>query len=72
VVEGCKLPVVELFEMAPPTKRLSFPRKWESTPQAFGNALLKDWIPAFAGMTATCSAHVKQMTPLPSCFAIVS
>jgi len=30
----------------------SFPRKWESTRQAFVNALSMDWIPAFAGMTA--------------------
>src|SRR5208337_3348960 len=29
----------------------SFPRKRESTPQAFGNVLSSDWIPAFAGMT---------------------
>jgi hypothetical protein len=29
----------------------SFPRKRESTPQAIGNVVLKDWIPAFAGMT---------------------
>ena len=29
----------------------SFPRKRESTPQTFGNALSTDWIPAFAGMT---------------------
>ena len=30
----------------------SFPRKRESTPQTFENALSTDWIPAFAGMTA--------------------
>ena len=29
----------------------SFPRKRESTPQTFGNALSANWIPAFAGMT---------------------
>ena len=29
----------------------SFPRRRESTPQAIGNALPSDWIPAFAGMT---------------------
>jgi hypothetical protein len=29
----------------------SFPRKRESTAQAFGNALSAEWIPAFAGMT---------------------
>jgi hypothetical protein len=29
----------------------SFPRKREATPQTFGNALSKGWIPAFAEMT---------------------
>jgi hypothetical protein len=51
----------------------SFPRKAcpelaegrESTPQTFGNALSKDWIPAFAGMTEAWSARVSLMTPLP-------
>ena len=47
------------------SKRRSFPRKRESTPQTFGNALPRDWIPAFAGMTATCNARVPQMTPVP-------
>ena len=47
--------------MACLTKSQSFPRKRESTPQPFGNAPSKDWIPAFAGMTATSSAHVSQL-----------
>jgi len=47
------------------TKRQSFPRKRESTPQTFGNALSTDWIAAFAGMTAARSARVSQTTPLP-------
>jgi hypothetical protein len=34
-----------------PAKHSSFPRKRESTPWTFGNALPEDWIPAFAGMT---------------------
>ena len=33
------------------SRPLSFPRKRESTLQAFRNALVTDWIPAFAGMT---------------------
>jgi len=32
-------------------KPQSFPRKRESTPQAFGDALPTNWIPASAGMT---------------------
>src|SRR5208337_650916 len=43
-------------------KHRSFPRKRESTPQAFGNALFTDWIPAFAGMTAAWSARFSEMT----------
>ena len=45
------------------SKGRSFPRKQESTQQTFGNVLSTDWIPAFAGMTATCNAYVSQMTP---------
>ena len=32
-------------------KTWSFPRRWESTPHAFGNAAPTEWIPVFAGMT---------------------
>ena len=39
------------FGMGSHLKRQS-PRKRESTPQTSGNALSRDWIPAFAGMTA--------------------
>ena len=40
--------------------RRSFPRKRESTPQTFGNAVSTHWIPAFAGMTAAWTARVSQ------------
>jgi len=43
----------------------SFPRKRESTPQAFANVLSADWIPAFAGMTGGSSGSPFQMTPTP-------
>ena len=33
------------------SKSQSFPRKRESIPQTFDNALPTEWIPAFAGMT---------------------
>jgi hypothetical protein len=41
----------------------SFPRKRESTPQTFGNALSADWIPAFAGMTG--DSRVVEDSDLP-------
>ena len=43
----------------------SFPRKRESTPQTSGNALSRDWIPAFSGMTAYAKGRLLQMTPTP-------
>jgi hypothetical protein len=43
----------------------SFPRKRESTPKTFGNALSTDWIPAFAGMTCDSKGIPFQMTPAP-------
>ena len=44
----------------------SFPRRRESTAQAIGNTLPKEWIPAFAGMTSVSTGIPFQMTPLPS------
>ena len=51
------------------------PWREESTPQAFGNVLSADWIPAlrqaqgklFAGMTCGSSGSPFQMTPAPCC-----
>jgi hypothetical protein len=43
--------VVVSFGMDIHSSRRSFPRKRESSPQAFRNVLSSDWIPAFAGMT---------------------
>jgi hypothetical protein len=43
--------VLESFARHGRSSPQSFPRKRESTPQTFGNALSTDWIPAFAGMT---------------------
>jgi len=44
-------------------KSQSFPRKRESTPQAFGSALSRNWIPAFAGMTGILEAIPSQVRP---------
>ena len=44
-------PVVVPFARNGRSKPQSSPRKRESTPQTFRNALSTDWIPAFAGMT---------------------
>jgi hypothetical protein len=45
--------------------RQSFPRRREPTRQGCGDTLLTDWIPAFAGMTASCNSPVSQMTQEP-------
>ena len=45
------LVVVEPFARYERPSSPSFPRRRESTPQAFGNGLHTDWILAFAGMT---------------------
>jgi hypothetical protein len=53
------------------SERQSFPRKRESIPQSFENALSPDWIPAlrqaqgklFAGTTAASSALLRKGHP---------
>jgi hypothetical protein len=40
-----------------------FPRERESALRTFGSGLLRDWVPAFAGMTAAASAHFSRTTP---------
>jgi hypothetical protein len=47
------------------SKPESFPRRRESTPQTFSNALSMRWIPAFAGMTCVSKSILFQMTPAP-------
>jgi hypothetical protein len=47
------------------SKPQSFPRKRESTPQTLGDALSKDWIPAFAGMTSIGRFSNDQEVALP-------
>jgi hypothetical protein len=42
------------------------PAKAGIHPQAIENAPLKDWIPAFAGMTCVSKGIAFQMTPLPT------
>jgi hypothetical protein len=44
------------------SKSQSFPRKRESSPLTTPSRRFEEWIRAFAGMSATCSAHVAQMT----------
>jgi len=60
------------FGMGPHSKRRSFPRKRESGPSTALSRRFVGWIPAFAGMTATCGAHVSQMTPVPQALEISS
>ena len=67
VPQKCNLQarVLVLFARHGRCKPQSFPRKRESTPQTFGNALPTDWIPAFAGMTGVSKGIPSQMTPYP-------
>jgi len=60
------LRVMVSFGMASLTKRQSFPRKRESSPPTADFQRFAGWIPAFAGMTVTSTAHVSQMTPVPT------
>jgi hypothetical protein len=58
--------VLVSFGMGLLSTRRSFPRKRESTPWTAHFRRFAEWIPAFAGMTVACNAHVSQMTPVPN------
>jgi hypothetical protein len=67
--EGRRHKAISSRQRAPLARRgrsdvQSFPRKWESTSQAIGNAPQTNWIPAFAEMTS-----VSKGIPFPTTLA---
>jgi hypothetical protein len=62
---GARRAALVSFGMGSPSKHESFPRRRESSPWTMDFPRFSQWIPAFAGMTAACNAHIPQMRPAP-------